>query len=124
TGISAIAIGGTTLHSFLGIELGTGSVDDLVKKIKRKSKATQNWLTLDVLVIDEVSMLSSELFEKLENIGRILKCAIPHRLLGNQPQIPDPPFGGIQLVLSGDFLQLPVIGDESKFCFQSEVWKK
>ncbi len=106
TGVSACSIGGVTLHSYLGIGLGTASVDDLVKKIKR-GKFRGVWLNTDILIIDEISMLSAELFDKIERIGR--------KLRGN-----DEPFGGMQVVLFGDFLQLkPVHG---KFCFKAKTW--
>ena len=55
-------------------------------------------------------MLTPELFEKIEKLARILRMS-------------DEPFGGIQLIISGDFLQLPCIGS-SKLCFESEVWDK
>jgi ATP-dependent DNA helicase PIF1 len=122
TGVSAIVIGGTTLHSYLGIGLGTGSVDDLVSKITKNVKARQRWLSLDILVIDEVSMLSAELFDKLEQVARIVRRKNLPRMLAEQ--LPEQPFGGIQLVLSGDFLQLPVVGDENRFCFESDAWGK
>jgi len=122
TGVSAVVIGGTTLFSYLSIGLGTGSVDDLVAKISKSSKAKQRWLSLDVLVIDEVSMLSAELFDKLEQIARMIRRK-PSKLLKGE-SIPELPFGGIQLILSGDFLQLPVIGDEAKFCFEAESWNR
>ena len=122
TGVSAIVIGGTTLHSYLGIGLGTGSVDDLVAKIMKNSKAKQKWLSLDVLVIDEISMLSADLFDKLEQVARIVRRKnLPRMLAENAPE---QPFGGIQLILSGDFLQLPVVGDENRFCFEADSWKK
>lgn len=122
TGVSAIVIGGTTLHSYLGIGLGTGSVDDLVSKITKNSKSRQRWLTLDVLVIDEISMLSAQLFDKLEEVARIIRRKNPPRML--KEEILDRPFGGIQLILSGDFLQLPVVGDENLFCFEAESWHR
>jgi ATP-dependent DNA helicase PIF1 len=121
TGVSAIVIGGVTLHSYLGIGLGVGSVEDLVAKIKKNSKARQRWLDLDILVIDEVSMLPAELLEKLEQIARIIR-ARPIRMI--QENLPEQAFGGIQLVLSGDFLQLPVVGDSNNFCFESKAWQK
>lgn len=123
TGVSAIVIGGTTLHSYLGIGLGTGSVDDLVAKITKSAKARQRWLSLDVLVIDEVSMLSAELFDKLEQVARNIRRKNLPRML-KEEEIPEQAFGGIQLILSGDFLQLPVVGDENRFCFESESWNK
>jgi ATP-dependent DNA helicase PIF1 len=107
TGAAAVLINGTTLHSFLGIGLGEGTVSQLVDKIKINKKASC-WKLLQILIIDEVSMLSVELFDKLERIARIFREN-------------ENPFGGIHLVLSGDFLQLPCIGGE--FCFKSAKWK-
>lgn len=108
TGAAAVLIGGTTLHSFLGIGLGVESVPELIKKLSLYKNLTC-WRSLQILIIDEVSMLSVELFDKLECISRLVR--------GNGK-----PFGGIQLILSGDFLQLPCI--KGDFCFKSSQWKK
>jgi ATP-dependent DNA helicase PIF1 len=108
TGISALLFGGTTIHSFTGIGLGTGSVESIVQKIYRRSYLKKRWSELEVLIIDEISMLSPELFDKLENIAR--------RVRHNEK-----PFGGIQLILSGDFCQLPSINSDN-FCFESKKW--
>lgn len=110
TGVSALLIGGTTVHSYLGIGLGTGSVEYLTKKILKNSRSKQRWKSLETLIIDEISMLSPELFDKLENIARNIKN------INN-------PFGGIQLILVGDFLQLPVVGSDD-FCFEAKTWNK
>lgn len=109
TGVSALLIGGTTLHSYLGIGLGQSSIDTLFNKII-KSKAKKNWTLVDTLIIDEVSMLNPVLFDKLENLGRLIRRN-------------EKPFGGIQLILSGDWLQLPVIDSET-FCFESKCWNR
>jgi ATP-dependent DNA helicase PIF1 len=109
TGAAAVLIGGTTLHSYLGIGLGIDSEDDLVKKINNLPMLKNKWNTINTLVIDEVSMLSSELFSKLNNIAK--------RVRMNKKV-----FGGIQLILGGDFLQLPCI--KGDFCFESETWKE
>lgn len=66
------------------------------------------------MVVDEVSMLSLKLFEMLNAIGKAVR--------GNQN-----PFGGIQLIFSGDFYQLPPVGenlepDTQRFCFESDEW--
>jgi ATP-dependent DNA helicase PIF1 len=124
TGISAILIGGTTLHSYLGIGLGNDSVEDLTIKITNNSHYRNRWLKLNVLIIDEVSMLSPGLFDKLENVARNIRNPKPKRLLSNEEIGEEKPFGGIQLVLSGDLLQLPVIGDSDSFVFDSECWNK
>lgn len=108
TGASALLLGGTTLHSYLGIGLGKDSVIDLAKKITESTWIRKKWTNLDCLIIDEISMLSPELFDKLEEVARIVRN-------NNYP------FGGIQLVLSGDFLQLPCVGS-TKFCFEAETW--
>jgi ATP-dependent DNA helicase PIF1 len=110
TGVSAILIGGTTLHSFLGIGLAKEDVTNLYLKIKRNPFIYKRWKTLDVLIIDEVSMLSPTLLDKLDKLAKSL------RRNSN-------PFGGIQVILTGDFLQLPVVGEKDAFCFDAECWE-
>jgi ATP-dependent DNA helicase PIF1 len=110
TGASAILIGGTTLHSYLGIGLGTGSAEYLSDKIYKSNWFRKRWVDLDCAIIDEISMLDPDLFDKLEYIARVVR--------GNSY-----PFGGIQLVLSGDMLQLPVVGS-TKFCFEAKTWNQ
>ena len=123
TGISAIMIGGSTLHSYCGIGLGSGTTEELLESVYKNSKAKRRINEVDVLVIDEVSMLSPELFDKIESIFTTVRLAGRNRsfLKDKNLEIKAPPFGGIQLILSGDFLQLPVVGND-KFCFQSEKW--
>lgn len=108
TGISAKLINGTTLHSYLGIQLGTKTRKELFKLIKSNKLVLNRWQNLNTLIIDEVSMLSVELFEKLEYLAREIKC---NKL----------PFGGIQLILTGDWCQLPCVS-RSDFLFESAIW--
>ena len=113
TGLAACNIGGVTLHSFSGIGLGKEDVPELVKKIKRNQKAKHRWMRTKVLIVDEISMVDADLFDKLENIARIVRSN-------------GRPFGGIQLVVTGDFFQLPPVPDsstrESKFSFDASTW--
>lgn len=113
TGLAACNIGGVTLHSFGGIGLGKEEVPELVKKINRNQKAKQRWLRTKILIIDEISMVDGALFDKLERIA----CTI--RKNGR-------PFGGIQLVITGDFFQLPPVPDygnrQIKFAFDAATW--
>ena len=112
TGLAACNVGGVTLHSFAGIGLGKEAVPELVKKIKRNTKAKQRWMRTKVLVIDEISMVDGDLFDKLEAIARAIR---------NNGR----PFGGIQLVITGDFFQLPPVPDYgrvSKFSFDAATW--
>ncbi|EPX71578.1 pif1 helicase Pfh1 [Schizosaccharomyces octosporus yFS286] len=113
TGLAACNIGGVTLHSFAGAGLARESVDFLVSKIKKNKKSMTRWLRTKVLIIDEVSMVDADLMDKLEEVGRVIRKDAR-------------PFGGIQLVLTGDFFQLPPVpdsGKEAKFCFESNTWK-
>ena len=103
-----------TLHSWAGIGLGKGSTESYILKIRKNKFLKAIWKQTDILVIDEVSMLSLKLFDMLNEIGKAIR--------GNQN-----PFGGIQLVFSGDFYQLPPVGDKDdidtqRFCFESENW--
>ena len=76
--------------------------------------AKSTWKDIDILIIDEVSMMSKKIFEMLDAIGKAIRK-------NNRP------FGGIQMIFSGDFYQLPPVGnkdepDTIKFCFESEFW--
>jgi ATP-dependent DNA helicase PIF1 len=115
TGCAAVLLGrrAKTLHSWAGIGLGRGTAKELIVKIRKSPRAMKNWLCTDLLVIDELSMMPAELLEKLDEIGRIV------RRNGAKP------FGGIQLLLVGDFLQLPPVvrGDEDlRFAFETPLW--
>jgi ATP-dependent DNA helicase PIF1 len=112
TGIAALNIGGRTLHSQAGIGMARKSASDLARFMKSQKRVA--WRQCTTLIIDEVSMLSRELFEKLDEVARIIRCD-------------SRPFGGIKLVLSGDFFQLPPVSQETEgpsteFCFQSPLW--
>lgn len=113
TGLAACNIGGMTLHSFAGIGLGKEDVATLVKKIRRNPKAKNRWIKTKVLVIDEISMVDGDLFDKLSQIGRTLR---------NNGRS----WGGIQLVITGDFFQLPPVPDresrEARFAFDAATW--
>ncbi|KAM7222376.1 PIF1-like helicase domain containing protein [Rhypophila decipiens] len=114
TGLAACNIGGMTLHSFSGIGLGKEDVQTLIKKVRRNPKAKGRWMKTKTLVIDEISMVDGELFDKLSQIGRIIR---------NNGR----PWGGIQLVITGDFFQLPPVPDnsnqrDSKFAFDAATW--
>ena len=112
TGLAACNVGGVTLHSFAGIGLGKEPVPELVKKIKRNQKARNRWMRTKVLVIDEISMVDGDLFDKLEALSRAIRSN-------------GRPFGGIQLVITGDFFQLPPVPDYgrvSKFSFDASTW--
>jgi ATP-dependent DNA helicase PIF1 len=117
TGCAAILLGpfAKTLHSWAGIGLGVGTVSELCKNINKNQVAKKNWLQTDLLIIDEVSMMSIELFDKLNEIGQIMRKS-------------SKPFGGIQLVLVGDFFQLPPVNkdreDMLRFVFESTLWSR
>lgn len=107
TGGASLLIGGTTVNSYLGIGLGDQPKMELLMKLQKSPKRT-NWIKTDLLIIDEVSMLSPDLFDKLFWIGQQIR---------NDPR----PFGGMQILLSGDFYQLPVVKCD-KFVFEAESW--
>jgi len=114
TGIAAVNLStdnmkATTLHSWAGVGLAREKPETLVGKILRNPRALYRWRHTDVLILDEVSMLGSSLFEKLDFIARDLRKN-------------DKPFGGILLLFSGDFLQLPPVKDG--WAFKTLEWEK
>ena len=116
TGCAALLLGhkAKTLHSWAGIGLGKDDVDTLYMKITKNGRAKKNWKTTDLLVIDEISMSTPDLLDKLNILGkRLRKCSKP--------------FGGIQILFVGDFYQLPPVSkgsSEAMFAFESDAWNE
>ena len=117
TGCAAVLLecSAKTIHSWSGVGLASGSIESIIQKIRANRRSTAAWLQTDVLIIDEVSMMSLKMFDMLDAIGRAIR--------GNYGA----PFGGIQLIFSGDFYQLPPVGqkedpDTLRFCFESTDW--
>ena len=107
TGTAAFLLGGKTLHSYLGIGLAKESAEELYLNIRKFKHITDRLRNCDVLIIDEISMLDADLLDKISEYLQIMRRS-------------NKPFGGIQVVLTGDFCQLePVSGD---YCFKSKVW--
>jgi len=118
TGCAAVLLrckGAKTLHSWSGIGLGNGDIFEVVDKVARQKRRRKPWEKTDILIIDEVSMMSIKLFEILDRLGRRIK------------KNPALPFGGLQVIFSGDFYQLPPVGandapETTAFCFESPYW--
>jgi ATP-dependent DNA helicase PIF1 len=103
-----------TIHSWAGIGLANGNVEDVIHRVVTSKYKKRNWGITDVLIIDEVSMMSHKLLSILDGIARRIKN-------------PRKPFGGMQIVFSGDFYQLPPVGDKDdnttqQFCFENPIW--
>lgn len=114
TGISALNIGGQTLHSWCGIGIVDKPVARIIHQIRQSAVLYKQLFNCKILAIDEISMLDDYTFEYVDKVLRNIKNS---KL----------PFGGIQLILVGDFFQLPPVKCKQtgrKFCFQSPVWKK
>jgi len=108
TGLSSILIDGITINRYSGIGIGDKDIETLYKKIIKMKNLKKRWCNTSVLIIDEISMMDADIFDKLEILAK--------RIRKNEE-----PFGGIQIILSGDFLQLPPV-KSTNFCFESFTW--
>jgi ATP-dependent exoDNAse (exonuclease V), alpha subunit - helicase superfamily I member len=117
TGCAAVLLNckAKTLHSWAGIGLGNAEADFIVEKIEKNRYKKKVWRETDILIVDEVSMMSLKLFELINLVGKEVRKS-------------NRPFGGIQVIFSGDFYQLPPVAsgssnlEDSQFCFESELW--
>ncbi|CCH46403.1 DNA repair and recombination protein [Wickerhamomyces ciferrii] len=115
TGLAAVNIGGVTINKFSGMGIGAGDQRTVAARVSKNSQSVERWKRTKVLIIDEISMIDGSFLDKLEYTARYVT---------KKPQ----PFGGIQVVLTGDFFQLPPVPDRNgpppRFCFQAECWSK
>ena len=114
TGIAATHMNGTTIHSWSGIGIKDELTDRDLTNLSRKQFLADRLKDTAVLIIDEISMLHAK---QINLVSQVLKHVRKN----------DKPFGGIQVVVAGDFFQLPPIGSKGesnreKFAFMSEAW--
>ncbi|WP_296245369.1 MULTISPECIES: AAA family ATPase [unclassified Psychrobacter] len=114
TGIAATHMNGTTIHSWSGIGIKDELSDRDLANLSRKQFLADRLKDTAVLIIDEISMLHAK---QLNLVSQVLKYVRKN----------DKAFGGIQVVVAGDFFQLPPIGSKGetnreKFAFMSEAW--
>lgn len=111
TGIAASHFDGVTIHSWSGIGVRDSLSESDLEKIKKKKRSIEDTA---VLIIDEISMLHSRQWEMVNQVTKYCR--------GN-----DKPFGGLQIIVCGDFFQLPPVEKNNeignkKFCFMSPSW--
>lgn len=115
TGIAAIPIDGVTLHRALGLGLFKGKVSSLYSQMEKKKGLLQKWRSAKGLIIDEISMADISVFVRASKLMSLIR---------DDPR----PWGGLRLILSGDFLQLPPVEvyqekDETYvYLFEHPVW--
>jgi len=114
TGIAASHIGGMTLHAFAGLGISDKLTQDDIKKILEKRHVASRMNKITTLIIDEISMVLPHTFRSVDRILRAARLSVL-------------PFGGIQVVISGDFFQLPPVrtkkDSEEMYVWQTELWK-
>jgi ATP-dependent exoDNAse (exonuclease V) alpha subunit len=114
TGIAAFNIGGQTVHSWAGLGFGEEDAYTLIRKIRKNKRAVKRMQMSSILVLDEVSMIKADLLDKLDLI-------LKHYRNSRQP------YGGLQVVMVGDFMQLPPVwktGEDQRFAFNARSWKE
>ncbi|MCU4414046.1 AAA family ATPase [Acinetobacter sp. WU_MDCI_Axc73] len=114
TGIAATHMNGMTIHTWAGIGIKNHLSDDDLKRMKERKYLKEHLENAQVLIIDEISMLHAK---QLNLVNQVLKYF----------KESDEAFGGIQVIVAGDFFQLPPVGkkdeqNRDKFCFMSDAW--
>ena len=116
TGLAATHLNGRTIHSWSGIGIASELSANLLKKIANNKSIVQDITQTDILIIDEISMFSAKHLDMVNVICQRLRYS-------------SEPFGGLQIVLSGDFFQLPPLekssslSNQTNFAIESDVWR-
>lgn len=112
TGIAATHMGGMTIHSWSGLGIRDSLSDQEIEDLTKRKYLSRRIIPAKVLILDEVSMMHSYRLDLIDRVCRAFKQN-------------DLPFGGIQVILSGDFFQLPPVSrgsDEMHFAYTSQAW--
>lgn len=115
TGIAATHMNGMTIHAWSGMGIKDEFNDEDFKRLRHRQSVTDRLNSTKVLIIDEISMLHAKQVDLLDEILRTIRDD-------------DAPFGGVQVIFSGDFFQLPPVGNKNqsnkqKFAFMAKAWK-
>jgi len=113
TGVAAANINGSTIHSWASIRLGKGEPGKFAFYIKKNEAKYKRYLNTDILIVDEISMADFEYFTTFNLVAQLVR---------DRRGIP---FGGIQIVVCGDFFQLGPVQKNRKttrFIFEDIVW--
>ena len=108
TGRAALNIGGQTIHSFCGAGIGEEDEDVYLKKVTNSSWYRKAYKRPQVLIIEEISMLSMKYFDLVNRLAQAVRKS-------------KKPFGGMQVVVCGDYMQLPPVNAE--YAFNSQVYQ-
>jgi ATP-dependent DNA helicase PIF1 len=114
TGIAATHIGGSTIHSWSGLGIKDSLSEWDIDRLHQTERLVKRYNSVDVLVIDEVSMLHGKRLDMVNQVCKILRQN-------------DKPFGGLQVILVGDLFQLPPVsrgGELVDFAHMSEAWRE
>ncbi|WP_406613042.1 AAA family ATPase [Acinetobacter schindleri] len=114
TGIAATHMNGMTIHTWAGIGIKDFLSEEDLRRMKERKYLKEHLENAQVLIIDEISMLHAK---QLNLVNQVLKYF----------KESDEAFGGIQVIVAGDFFQLPPVGrnderNRDKFCFMSDAW--
>jgi ATP-dependent exoDNAse (exonuclease V) alpha subunit len=113
TGIAATHLNGRTIHSWCGMRIEEKMDEKQIDSLKDNENIFYRVISAKVLIIDEVSMLNASRLDLVNNICQALRQDLR-------------PFGGLQVILCGDFFQLPPVttkkSEDGRFIVESESW--
>lgn len=114
TGIAASHMGGITVHSWSGVGVRSALSPYDLEAMEEKRYLWDRFQKTKVLIIDEISMLDHHRLDLIDTVARFFKRS-------------EAPFGGLQVVLSGDFFQLPPVSrkgePQARFVYHSNAWR-
>ncbi len=115
TGIASTHMNGMTIHAWSGMGIKDSFTDEDFKRLKSRQNVVDRLKNAKVLIVDEISMLHAKQVDLLDEILRKIR-------------LDNAAFGGMQVIFSGDFFQLPPVGskgesNKEKFAFMAKAWK-
>lgn len=115
TGIAATHMGGITIHAWSGLGIRDSLTERDIDELEERSYLWNRYKDTTVLIIDEISMLHDYRLDLVDKLARAFKRS-------------EKPFGGLQVILCGDFFQLPPVSragePKSQFAYHSKAWKE